>query len=119
MPDWNLIGTFIGGAVVAGTGAWGIILKAKRDTANTKAAVAEDSRDKQVADAQSIVYKLMADRLAVVEKELSEQRTELSREREHSRMLERKFYDLDRWIRAQGLTPPSFDQPVVVISGGA
>lgn len=104
--------TAIGGAIAAiGTIAaavWGWWLKNRRQVAETRAEVAESDASKAVADAQQTVYKLLNERLTTLEAEVRGLRQELVVERAHSRKLELQIVRLDRWIRAQGLTPPTF-----------
>ncbi len=114
--DPNAIGGFVGGIIAAGTIAWGVFTRARKQMADVKAEVAEAKRDVTVADSQGFIYKTLTDRLGTLERELSGLREELRKERDHSRFLEQKFYMLDLWIRSQGLTPPSFEVPASLVA---
>lgn len=106
--DLNAVGQAIaaGGTVLAAV--WGWIIVQKRNAANNRADVAEARTEAIVADANGTVYKLLVDRLQMLENEMREVRLELKTEREHSRLLETRLARLDAWIRAQNLTPPTF-----------
>lgn len=75
--------------------------------------MAEANAAATVADAQQTVYRLLVERVETLEREMRTVRDELAAERQHSRRVEVQLNRLERWIRAQGLTPPTFeDDPV-------
>lgn len=86
------VGSWAGSALAAiGTIAlavWGGIQKVRRGAAETKAAVAEDARDRSVADSQKLVYDMLNERLKMVEAEVQGVRAENRRLRDRIGLLE-------------------------------
>lgn len=99
-------------------GAWAWWLKHQRETALTRADVAESNADRTVADAQQTVYKLLSDRLTTLEAEVRSQRTELDRERAHNRLLTLHIWKLEGLMRKAGLEPPPFDDTAEPVKAG-
>lgn len=80
-------------------GAWLWIQKQRRNVAETKAAVAEDQRDRTVADSQRLVYELLNQRLGTVEQELKEWKL-------YTRKLELHINKLEKVMAQAGLEIP-------------
>lgn len=101
--DFESLGTAIGataGAVGVLTGGiWAAIQKVRRGQAETKAAVAEDTRDRSVADSQKLVYDMLNERLKVVEQELRDHKL-------YTRKLELHITKLEKLMREKGLEVP-------------
>lgn len=103
--DFTEIGTAVGSAAAVigtiGTAIWVAIQKMRRDKAETKAAIAEDLRDRSVADSQKIIYDMLSGRLSSVENELREMKM-------YTRKLELHISRLEKTMREQGLEVPEF-----------
>lgn len=101
--DLTEVGTAIGaaaGVVTTLLGAiWVGIQKVKRDKAETRAAVAEDTRDRSVADSQKVVYDMLSARLSAVELELRDMKL-------YTRKLELHISRLEKTMREKGLEVP-------------
>lgn len=101
--DFTQLGTAvgaIGGAVVAlVSGVWLGIQKVQRQRAETKASVAEDARDRSVADSQKIVYDMLLARVSAVELELRDMKL-------YTRKLELHISRLEKIMREKGLEIP-------------
>lgn len=117
MIDWQAIGGALTAVGLTATGAWAWWLKNQRAQATTRADVAEANATAAVADAQGTVYKLLLERVTTLESEMRTVRAELAGERQHSRRLEVRLSYLERWIRAQGLTPPEFAPDELKVGG--
>lgn len=104
--DLGDIGTAIGTAVtgvgvLAGT-IWAAVQKVRRGQAETKAAVAEDSRDRTVADSQKLIYDMLNERLKIVEAELVTLRAANRKQEIH-------IAKLERIMREKGLDVPTLE----------
>lgn len=110
--DWGAVGATLAaiGAVATGAVAWW--QGRQKAKAQTRADIAESDAERNVADAQSTVYKLLSERLSTLEREVKELRAELGEERRHSRRLELHIWKLEQLMRAAGLEPPEFDGKV-------
>jgi len=104
--DFNALGSAIA-ALLIGAGlvvTWWLNREAKN--AKTRAEVAQSGAKRTAADAEHTLYKMLAERLAVLETELKEVRAEQAVERRHSRGLEVHIYRLENLMRQAGLDPP-------------
>lgn len=104
--DLGTLGTQIGVVIVAAgslaTGIFAGIMKMKRDKADMRAAVAEDTRDRSIADSQKIVYDMLNERLKTVEEELRAMKL-------YTRKLEVHISKLERIMRASNLDVPELE----------
>lgn len=107
--DLGTLGTAAGVLTTIGTAAWAWWERTRKNHAETKADVAQSDAERAVADSQTTVYKLLTDRLAMVEKDVTVLRTELAAERAHSRKLEMHIWRLENLMRASNLTVPEFN----------
>lgn len=119
--DLTALGQAVAAVVITGgtiaTGAYAWWLKHQKASADTRADVAESDTVRMVADAERAVYKLLEQRLGVLEGEVGTLRKELAAERNHSHALERKCnrMELHLWrmanlLRQAGIEPPVFDE---------
>jgi len=97
--DWEGVTALFGGAGIVGAAVWGWIVKQRSVLSETKVRVAEDDRDRAVADSQNSIYTLLTGRLAAVEAELLDMR-------KYARKLEEYVDLLARTIREAGHSPP-------------
>lgn len=101
--DFTELGSAVAAAMAtAGTIAtaiWVAIQKMRRDKAETKAAIAEDIRDRSVADSQKVVYDMLSARLSAVELELRDMKM-------YTRKLELHISRLEKTMREKGLEVP-------------
>lgn len=93
------IGSALGTAAAIVGAGWAAFQKAKRGAAETKAAVAEDTRDRSVADGQRIIYEMLNERLKTVEDEVRGVKL-------YARKLELHISKLERIMRDKGLEVP-------------
>lgn len=93
------VGSALGTAAAILGAGWGAFQKAKRGAAETKAAVAEDTRDRSVADSQRVIYEMLNERLKTVEDEVRGVKL-------YARKLELHISKLERIMRDKGLEVP-------------
>ena len=112
--DWGAIGGAIAAIGAVATGAWAWWVKRSETAAKARANVAEANAETTVADAQGALYRLLAERLTTLEAEMQAVRAELNAERQHSRKLEVKAWQLELHVgkletlmRAAGMEPPT------------
>lgn len=96
------IGTAVTGVGVLAGAIWAAVQKVRRGQAETKAAVAEDTRDRTVADSQQLIYNMLNQRLTTVEGELQSQRL-------YTRKLELHITKLERLMRDAGMEVPALE----------
>lgn len=96
------IGTAVTGVGVLAGAIWAAVQKVRRGQAETKASVAEDSRDRTVADSQKLIYDMLNERLKTVESELQSMRL-------YNRKLELHITKLERLMREKGLDVPTLE----------
>lgn len=110
--DWSQVGQSIAAIVVtSGIGFGGIYAwwqKNQRSAATTRANVAESNADRAVADASSTVYMLLTNRLSALEKEMVGIRGDLMLERQHSRRLTLRIWELEGLMTKAGIIIPPF-----------
>lgn len=104
----GLINNIMLGAGAVGLSLWGLyerIVRLRVEKASNGAEVA-------VAAGQEVLFNLMSQRLAAVEAELVQIRSELNMERERSRDTELYVFQLQDVMRAKGLDVPEFQRGV-------
>ena len=100
--DFEAVWATLASIGMVGSLAWNWLLKQKSAISETKARVAEDDRDRELATSAQSLYNMMNERLKNVESELKEVRL-------YNRKLELHVGKLERTMRDAGLTVPSFD----------
>lgn len=103
--DWSAIGT---GIAMAVTGITTWFVQRKSNGAKQAASVAASGSDKAIADAESILYNRLRERLDSLEKDVTNLRSQLDVERKHSRSLEIHVWRLENIMRKANLEPPVF-----------
>ena len=93
--------TAIFGAGGIGAFIWGWLQKQRSVLSETKARVAEDNRDREMADSAHTLYAMMNERLKNVETEIKELRL-------YSRKLELHIAKLEALMKTNGIEPPVF-----------
>lgn len=66
--DWTATGGAIAAIGAMASGAWAWLERRKRVSAETGAAVAQSAAEESVADAQSVVYKRLTERIEALER---------------------------------------------------
>jgi hypothetical protein len=102
----------IGQGLIGGAGVFGImwawIMQQRAKFARTASEVANDKRDKDVADAQGTVYQLLTNQVTMMQAQLDKLRADLDAEQVESKLHQEKFEKLVSWVKLQGLVPPDF-----------
>lgn len=102
MVEWQDVGMALTSlAGIAGV-VWGWVLKQRAVLSETRARVAEDERDKEMANSAALLYSQLSERLKSVEVELREMKL-------YSRKLELHIKKLEDLMRSHGITPPPFE----------
>lgn len=102
MVNWQDVGMVLT-SLAAGAGVvWGWILKQRAVLSETRARVAEDERDREMANSAAVLYSQLSERLKTVEVELREMKL-------YSRKLEVHILKLESLMRSHGITPPPFE----------
>lgn len=105
---WEKVGAFFTAASIAVGGAYAAWLKHRKNVAETRAVVAEDSARSAVADAQKTVYETLVNRVAMLETDVTKLRDDLQAERKLSRSLQVHVMRLEDMMRKAGMEPPPF-----------
>ena len=92
------------GAGIGGAFAW--LMKVRKVSAATNAAVAQSGADTAEAVAETAVYQLITARLTVLEADQLALRAELAQERRRSRLLLNHIWVLESLMRAAGMQTP-------------
>lgn len=103
--DWVAIWAVLGPAI-AGLGGWLITRKPRQSAID--AAIAQAKAQGSIADAEGTLYNRLRERLDALEGDVTRLRTELDKEREHGRKMERHIWSLETIMRKAGLEPPVF-----------
>jgi len=116
--DWTAAGGTLAaiGAVVSGAWAW--LERQKRVRAETNAEVAQSAAEESVADAQSVVYKRLAERVEVLERaqltlgqQLAEEVKLRMAAQEEAHRLRLRVRTLESVIRGLGaVIPPEYSE---------
>lgn len=102
MVEWQDVGMALTSlAGIAGV-VWGWVLKQRAVLSETKARVAEDERDREMANSATVLYSQLSERLKSVEMELREMKL-------YSRKLEIHVQKLEDLMRGHGIQPPPFE----------
>lgn len=78
--------------------AYGFVMQHKKKVADTQAGVAASVAEKSVADAQSMAYNTVTDRLKQLEMDVNNMRKELATERKYNRRLDLHNRKLEIYI---------------------
>lgn len=105
--DWNAIGAAAATLLIGAGGAVAWWQNREAKNAKVQAEVAQSGAVRTVADAEHTLYKLLSERLSVVEGDLAKVRDELSQERKRGRELEIHIYHLENLMRSAGMDPPA------------
>jgi uncharacterized protein HemX len=100
--SWEVIWAALASAGLGVSSLWAWIQKQRRDMSETRATVAEDERDREMATSAQTLYSMMNERLKIVEEELRSQRM-------YTRRLEIHIGKLERLLRTQGLDVPEIE----------
>lgn len=100
--DPNAVGVGISAIFGIAGVIWGWVQKQRTVVSETKARVAEDDRDREMANSAGTLYSLLNERLKTVEAELRELKA-------HSRKQEVHITKLEQLMREHGITPPMFE----------
>lgn len=103
--EWATVWAVVG-PIASGFGTWFITRKPRQSAID--AAVAQSKAQSSVADAEGSLYNRLRERLDALETDVTRLRTELDKEREHGRKLERHIWKLEGIMRKADLTPPEF-----------
>jgi uncharacterized protein HemX len=106
--NMDALATGVAGAAGVFSVMWMWIQKQRANFARTASEVANDKRDKEVADAQGTVYQLLTNQVTVMQAQITQLRKDLDAEREESRVYQEKFAKLVSWVKEQGQVPPDF-----------
>lgn len=105
---WDKVGGAIIGASTIIGGIYAAIMRHRKNVAETRATVAEDTARTAVADAQRTVYDTLVGRVSMLEEDLRKMRDELQAERRLSRALQLHVMRLEDMMRKAGMEPPAF-----------
>lgn len=103
MIDSQMIATGLSSIAAVSALVWGWVQKQRTVVSETKARVAEDDRDREMANSAQTLYSMMNERLKTVENEMRDLKM-------YSRKLELHISKLEFMMRQAGLTPPQLDE---------
>lgn len=103
--DWAIVWGVVGPAM-AGFVGWYTSRKPRQSAIDT--AIAQAKAQGSIADAEGTLYNRLRERLDALEGDVTRLRTELDKEREHGRKMERHIWSLETIMRKAGLEPPVF-----------